>query len=111
MKVYIKTVNGYEVYLEKLEEHIDIREALSEEETGINYTNAIDDVENGNLEYFCAHVIVAKVSNGTIFKGEDFLGCCIYEDTNDFIKNSGYFDDMIKAAIDDVMETPLIDVI
>lgn len=37
------------------------------------------------------------------FAGEDYLGCCSYEDEADFTANSGYFGDMKANAFADMM--------
>lgn len=34
--------------------------------------------------------------------GVDYLGGCSYESESDFIKNSGYYDDMCEAALADL---------
>ena len=33
---------------------------------------------------------------------ETYLGCCNYENVEDFRKNSGYFEDMVGEVIDDL---------
>ena len=37
------------------------------------------------------------------FAGEDYLGCCCYEDEADFTADSGYFDDMKANAFEDMV--------
>lgn len=37
-------------------------------------------------------------------KGNDYLGCCSYEDEDDFIKNSGYFEDMKERAYSELIQ-------
>lgn len=111
MKEYIKTINGYEVYLEQLEEDISMYDVLSLSETGIDHSATFEAVRREELKYFCARVVVVKCEHGNVLKGEDYLGCCFYEDSEDFVKNSGYFEGMINQAIDDAIEIPLIDII
>lgn len=54
------------------------------------------DIESGNLMYFCA--IVKSYYNGMEL-GFDSLGCCFYQSMDDFITNSGYFEDMRNTVL------------
>lgn len=33
-------------------------------------------------------------------EGSAYLGCCSYEDEKDFVKNSGYYEDMVQEALE-----------
>jgi len=59
------------------------------EENDIKET--IQDIKDGKYIYFCA--CLRCYFNGLEISS-DFLGCCTYKDIDDFIKNSGYYDDM-----------------
>jgi len=110
-KEYVKTVNGFSIYFEMLKEDINIYEELSEENTGVDHSDIFEEVKSGKLKYFCAKVTACKFENESLFVGSDYLGCCIYKDGQDFIQNSGYFDDMVKTAINDVVENSIIDIL
>ena len=85
----VENSNGIDIYFEAIDEDISIDEALSFELTGIDHSETIKDVKNGNLEYFCAKVVGAK--NG-IHLAEQFLGCCVYESEEDFLKSETFID-------------------
>jgi hypothetical protein len=51
------------------------------------------EIDNGDYLLFCARFRVTHQNLGVI--AEDYLGNCIYSDMADFIKNSGYFADMV----------------
>lgn len=55
-------------------------------------------IDNGTMLWFCAKVSAHK--NG-IELASDYLGGCCYDDVNDFVKNSGYYDAMIETVIDE----------
>ena len=60
--------------------------------------------------------IISRINNGDVwawasvevkvtwetFEASDYSGCCMYDDENDFIQNSGYYDDMVEFALDDL---------
>jgi len=37
-------------------------------------------------------------------KGVDYLGCCSYDSEKEFKENSGYYDDMVKNAYNDLIK-------
>lgn len=57
--------------------------------------NIIDDImqdyENGNDWAWCMVKLTGQYRG---FEGCDYLGCCSYKSEQDFIDNSGYYDDM-----------------
>lgn len=73
------------------DEEVD-EEACSEIEQRLN---------RGDLWAWCCAVI--EVSFGP-FKEVATLGCCSYDNEEDFRNNSGYFDDMMKEAIEQLNE-------
>lgn len=58
----------------------------------------IERLDNGDV-WAWAHVIVSASFND--FVGSDSLGCCSYEDADDF-KGDGYYADMKDAALDEL---------
>jgi len=55
-------------------------------------------IDDGIYVYFAVRVDAYK--NG-ILLGSDFLGACLYESCSDFIKESGYYSDMVDEAVKD----------
>ncbi len=51
---------------------------------------------NEGAFYFCARARLIGPSGEEL--ASDYLGCCEYKDAQDFIKNSGYFRDMVRAV-------------
>ena len=58
----------------------------------------------GNLWAWCHVVVRAEVTaaGGSRFVGFDSLGACSYKSESDFREPGGYFDDMKRAALDDL---------
>lgn len=91
MKTLIKTVDGFDIYFEALEEHMSLREILPEETE-----EQLEEIYNSNV-IFCAEVTAKKAG---IELATDYLGCCIYEKEEDFYNTKGcYFDDMVISVI------------
>ena len=40
--------------------------------------------------------------NGNEYTAETYLGACSYKSRQDFIKNSGYYDDMLSEVLEDL---------
>jgi len=58
---------------------------------------------NGGDDWAWALVhVVAKYDGIDDVQGDDYLGCCTYKDGDDFRENSGYFEDMMKVACDEL---------
>lgn len=56
----------------------------------------IDDIAAGNLTWFMAKVTASK--NG-IALADSYLGACCYKSHEGFIKDSGYYEDMVSEVI------------
>jgi hypothetical protein len=56
----------------------------------------LEELDAGNQWAWCTVRIVASYKGA---EGDDYLGCCSYHDEQDFIKNSGYHDDMKARAL------------
>ena len=94
--------------IEKLKKLVEYKIVVHEEEIPVEgNASAIDDetdaeiakniyeqLENGNIWPWCTVQVIASY-NG--FSGNDYLGCCSYEDEEDF-KKGGYWDDMKSQA-------------
>ena len=85
----------------------DIRFAVFPELTHPN--DAFDDdgetaraINAGEYEWFVAMVTAGK--NG-VELAEEYLGACCYKTYEEFMTESGYFDDMVETAIDMARQT------
>ena len=59
------------------------------------------DLNDGNDWAWCS-VCVKVTERNTGISRVDHLGCCSYADREDFIKNSGYYDDMVSNCLDEL---------
>lgn len=56
------------------------------------------ELESGNTWSWCSVRVQAKLGE---FTGDDYLGCCSYRNTAEFIQQGGYWDDMkAEATVD-----------
>lgn len=55
----------------------------------------------GNKWAWCCVKVTASYKG---FSGTDYLGCCNYKSEKDFIKNSGYYEDMKQTAYDELIK-------
>ena len=60
----------------------------------------IDRLDRGDV-WAWAQVTVRATWRG--LEAKEYLGCCCYEDEEDFRKNSGYFDDMMNTVIGELV--------
>ena len=80
-----------------MEEFDSIEDILSFESTGVDHSETIKDVHNGNTLHFVAKVTAEK---NDIELGSDYLGSCIYDSYKDFYnEDSVYFNDMVNTVI------------
>ena len=94
----IEEREGFTITLECLPEHeLPDWDFQSKEEK----EKLIYDIDNCNVMWFCAKVSAHK--NG-ILLASDYLGGCCYDDVNDFVKNSGYYEDMVKTVINEAKQ-------
>ena len=74
-----------------------------DEETDKATENWIEhELENGNIWAWC-HVSVT-VRYKDLLEYTEYLGGCSYTDKEDFIKNSGYYDDMVNTCIAEIKQ-------
>ena len=95
--------NGFEWEIVALEEDLPVRWNLID--SGEDWydrkleNEVIDRLDRGDIWAWCT-VKVTVSGYGLI--GTDYLGACCYLSGKDFIDNSGYFEDMLSIAIDDL---------
>jgi hypothetical protein len=74
-------------------------ELLPEYEDAADYYDndqeIIDNIESGKWLWFTAKVTASKCG---VELASTYLGACCYEDAEDFIKNSGCYEDMVKEV-------------
>lgn len=56
----------------------------------------MEDLDRGNVWAWCT-VVVSANWNG--YEGKAYLGCCSYKSRDDFIANSGYYEQMKDEAL------------
>ena len=88
------------IYFEAMEEHDSIKDSFPEEtEESLNEIYRKLDV--CHLMWFCAKVYIERNGQEVV---STYLGCCLYENAEDFIENSGYCDDMISEVEEELKE-------
>lgn len=106
MKLRELKMEEVEFTLETLEEDIPVRgNAIASDDE--DYDREIEDailarLEDGDIWAWCCVKVTAKW-NG--FEGDDYLGACSYANEEEFIRLSGYYDDMKERALDDLNAT------
>ena len=94
MKRLIKTKENFDIYFEMLPEFTPLNEYLPEY-TKKEIKKLYSKIEAYDLFYFTAKV-TAEIEGLKL--GSDYLGCCLYENENDFIQDD-YFADMVENSI------------
>jgi hypothetical protein len=61
-----------------------------------------EQLEGGNEWAWCRVRVVARRGD---HEGDDHLGCCSYRSEQDFVNNSGYYEDMRREALSRLRET------
>ena len=97
--VHSERVKGFTVNLELLEEFTPLPDTFDPTVTDIDTLR--ENVESGFWLYFCAKV---TASYGGRVLAEEYLGCCVYESAEDFVNNSGYYDDMRDTVVEQAQE-------
>lgn len=101
----LPTIDQVEFTIECHEEHIPVRgNALAsgdDKQDKRVEDSIIRSLNNGNPWSWCTVEVTASY-NG--LQGTDTLGCCSYKSEKDFIKNSGYYEDMKQQAYDELIE-------
>lgn len=93
MRTLVKTLEGFDIYFEALEEHIPLSEMFPEESQ-----KQLEEMYNNNV-IFCAKVTAEKAG---FELADEYLGCCVYEKEEDFYNTKGcYFDGMVNTVIEE----------
>lgn len=79
-------------------EHTFIGDHFDDQETIDQIT---EEWENGNDWAWCNIAVTVHYMGLTSVQ---YLGCCSYESEEDFVDNSGYYDDMGREAIAEIIE-------
>lgn len=64
-----------------------------------------DGIKKSRTWGWCTVVVTARFKDDpTAASGVDYLGCCSYTSKQDFIDNSGYYEDMVQRAVEDLVD-------
>lgn len=91
--------NGFTFKLNFLVEDIPYED--SSDETQKDLKEIYRKLDNYEYVYFCAQVIAYKHG---IKLGTSYLGCCLYESYDDFLKDSQTLTDLIDEAMKEAIE-------
>lgn len=97
-------VDGIDIVIEMYEEDLPLSvyiEGTVYEEDEELYNKLVHDLDIG--KYLYTTVIVSAYFQGKKM-AHDCLGCCIYEDLDDFIENSGYYEGMVETVLTESKE-------
>ena len=92
--IELESKEGFNITLRALNEDHPIDDNLMEADL---IAELIEQVESGELMYFCACISVSKAG---VELGTSYLGCC-FENNLEGFKTSGYLDQMIDEAMDE----------
>lgn len=95
------TVEDVKFELSIEEEDIEVRDGLPEPDHEELIELILGRLRRGDQWAWCMVVVKATWEGQT---GRDNLGACSYDNTKDFIENSGYYEDMKQRAVDDLNE-------
>lgn len=95
----------------KLEDCIIRVEAHPEEISIDEYAKTLDNPQEANKDIrerrkrnrqwgWCMVQVTVQKKLHPDIAGTEHMGCCSYENKQDFIENSGYYEDMLKEALD-----------
>lgn len=96
----------YQITLEAIPEDCRVRgncSAIDEETDKACEDEILARLENGDRWAWFTAKVTAKDSNGR--EASEYLGCCSYEDAEDF-KRGGYYEDMVRECVDQ-LESPI----
>lgn len=62
------------------------------------------ELDDGNEWAWCCVKVTARLNQCPSLEGNAFLGGCSYESEEDFIKHSGYYEDMKRQALADLQK-------
>jgi hypothetical protein len=94
-------VNEIEISIECLEEYESPHDSFSECLTKEEINDLWESSESNPWKWCCVKVTASYTDpTGRTYSEDEYLGCCNYDSKEDFINNSGYFEDMKKEAIE-----------
>lgn len=97
------------ITVDALEEHEDPADSFAGDDAELDAQTVAkirEDYENGNpWAWTCIRVRAEFLGHS----GEDYLGACSYESRADFQRTSGYYDDMLQSALDQVAHALILD--
>lgn len=103
IRIKLPTIKQVEFELTAEYEDMPIRGAFDSGDAELDEQTAKDIEEK--LEYtvwaWCVVCVKAKYKG---LEATDYLGGCNYENEEDFIKNSGYYEDMKQTAYNDLIQ-------
>jgi hypothetical protein len=103
MKKITRKTKGLEITVTAIQDEIPVRgNAIVSGDDALDKQvedKIIDRLNDGDV-WAWASVCVKVTYLG--LEAKEYIGGSCYEDENDFVKNSGYYDDMVAAAIDDL---------
>ncbi len=94
------TAEEVEFTLEVEDEHIPVEGHFATDEPELDRKQEqeiLSRLRRGDTWAWCCVKVTAKWKN---FTGVDYLGCCSYEDEEDFKQEGGYWEDMKSEALD-----------
>lgn len=98
----------YQITLEAIPEDCRVRgncSAIDEETDKACEDEIFARLESGDVWAWFTAKVTAKDSNGR--EASDCLGCCCYEDAEDF-KRGGYYEDMVRQCVEE-LESPIVE--
>ena len=103
IRIKLPTINQVEFELTAEPEYIEIRGSFDSGDADLDEETA-QKIES-QLEYNEWAWCCVKVDcNYKGLTGTDYLGGCNYDSKEDFIKNSGYYEDMKETAYNDLIQ-------
>jgi len=99
--VTVETYKGFEIEFTPLVEYVPLEDAFDGSVMDIDELR--DKIETHKADYFCAKVSVSK--NG-IELASDYLGCCYYDEVEDFYTKykDDYYSDMRETVVDEAIQ-------
>lgn len=96
---------GFIVTLEAEQEHIPVRgNAMAsgdDEQDRAVEDEIIERLNNGDVWAWASVRVAVSHDDIPSIEGDDYLGGCCYADEADFREPGGYFDDMVRSALDE----------
>lgn len=105
MNIKQLTKNDVEIIVTAIPEDIPVRGNVLDSGNDDQDRQAENEViEKSRYSIWAWCCVKVTVSYKGLLSHDEYLGCCSYEDQADFIKNSGYYDDMVEAGISELQK-------